>query len=128
MHRCTDIVETTDNSAELSSQMHYNTSAVCCCCSVAVVKLCCKCGFVFKIYNSQKDPFYACEVSLYCESFTWSSTWLVTPTMKMIVDDHTALQTLPVSIKKPIFVHCNFCSRALKALTEVTFNTLAVRG
>ena len=34
------------------------------------------------------------------KSFAWSFTWLVTPTMKMIVDDHTALQTLPVSIKK----------------------------
>jgi len=30
-----------------------------------------------------------------------------------------------VSIKKPISVDCNFCSCALKALTEVTFKTLA---
>jgi len=63
----------------------------------------------------------------YYQSFTWSFTWLVTPTMTMIVDDHAAHQTLAVSIKKPISMARTFCKDALIEFTEVASSALAGR-
>jgi len=60
-------------------------------------------------------------------SFTWSFTWLVTPTMMMIMDDYAAHQTLVVSIKKPISMARTFCKRALNEFTEVASIAFAGR-
>jgi len=44
---------------------------------------------------------------------SYSFTWLVTPTMMMIVDDHADQQTLAMPIKKPISMARTFCKHAL---------------
>ena len=57
----------------------------------------------------------------------WSFTWLVTPTVMMIVDDHAAHQTLAVSIKKPISMARTFCKDDLNEFIEVASSALAGR-
>ena len=47
--------------------------------------------------------------------------------MMMIVDDHAAHQTLPVSIKKPISMARTFCKHALNEFTDVAASALACR-
>jgi len=68
------------------------------------------------------------DIFLTVNAFTWSFSSFVTRIMKMIVDDHAGLQTLPVSIKKPICVDCNFCSCSLNELIEVASSRLTVNS
>ena len=52
---------------------------------------------------------------------------VVTPTVKMIVVDHAAHQTLAVSIKKPISMARTFCKDDLNEFIEVASSALAGR-